>query len=357
MIKIFSAIAVVCLVSVVAFADCTLTFEKAKPDLVRGGCFFPINLIWNTLEKTQYWNGYLTNPGGSPNVAFLNWPTYGTGQCWGRTYCWPDFFLPQALPLPGTNTVLFEQRIRSYEIASISGPCNVIEDKFDTNVQTCYLTEEGNCGRLTLINKCYMYGGDWDFFSCSCSGCDVCGGSPIVVDVAGDGISLTGPTEGVDFDLNGNGTRDRLGWTKINSDDAWLALDRNGNGNIDSGAELFGDYTAQPTGPNKNGFLALAEFDKPANGGNSDGVIDIQDQVFIQLRLWQDSNHNGISDAGELHPLGALNVKALELEFKDSKRIDEFGNEFKYRAKVKDSKDGNVARWAWDVFLSTPIQQ
>lgn len=354
MIKIFSVIAVVCFVSVATFADCTLSYEKAKPDYLSGSCFFPVNLFWNDLEKTQYWNGYLTNTGGLPQVAFLNWPNSGTGQCWGKTYCWPDFFGPKVLYPPGTNTAIFEQRIKSYEVASLSGPCNVTSDQFDTNVQTCYLSE-ANCGSTTLINKCYMYGGDWDYFSCSCSGCDVCGGSPIVVDVKGDGIGLTNAAEGVDFDLNGNGTRDRLGWTTLNSDDAWLALDRNGNGNIDNGAELFGDFTAQPPGPNKNGFLALAEFDQPANGGNSDGIIDSKDQIFGALRLWQDSNHNGIADTGELHTLESLNVKALELEFKESKRVDEFGNEFRYRAKVKDAKDGNVARWAWDVFLSTPV--
>ena len=209
-----------------------------------------------------------------------------------------------------------------------------------------------DCGSLTFINKCFMYGGDYDFFSCTCSGCDACGGSPVVIDTKGDGIVLTTAAEGVDFDLNGNGTRDRLGWTRGNSDDAWLVLDRNGNGNIDSGAELFGDYTAQPPGPNKNGFLALAEFDQQSNGGNADGTIDRQDQVFSQLRLWQDANHNGVSDSGELHTLDSLNIKALELEFKDSKRVDEFGNEFRYRAKVRDSQDGKVARWAWDVFLA-----
>ena len=212
-----------------------------------------------------------------------------------------------------------------------------------------------NCGSLTFINKCFMYGGDYDFLSCTCSGCDSCGGSPIVIDVNGDGDALTTAAGGVDFDLNGNGTRDRLGWTKANSDDAWLALDRNGNGNIDNGSELFGDYTVQPPGPNKNGFIALAEFDKTENGGNADGAIDSQDSIFNQLRLWQDVNHNGVSDTGELRTLDSLNIKALELEFKDSKRVDEFGNEFRYKAKVKDSRDGNVARWAWDVFLSTPV--
>jgi hypothetical protein len=191
------------------------------------------------------------------------------------------------------------------------------------------------------------FGGEYEFLTCTCLGCDTCGGSPIVIDIAGDGIALTNPSDGVDFDLNGYGTRDRLGWTREGSDDAWLALDRDGNGSIDRGAELFGDFTAQPASSNKNGFLALAEFDN-----NRDGVIDSRDLVFESLRLWQDRNHNGISELDELHTLLELNVKALELDFKESKRVDEFGNEFKYRAKVKDTRDGTVGRWAWDVFLS-----
>jgi hypothetical protein len=194
------------------------------------------------------------------------------------------------------------------------------------------------------------FAGEYDFTTCTCLGCDTCGGSPVVIDVAGDGITLTDPAGGVEFDLNGNGTRDRLGWTRAGSDDAWLALDRDGNGTIDNGGELFGDFTAQPAAPNKNGFLALAEFDKAANGGNEDGLVDSRDSIFNSLRLWQDRNHNGISEPEELLTLASLNVLALELDFKESKRVDEYGNEFKYRAKIRDG--GSAGRWAWDVFLS-----
>ena len=210
----------------------------------------------------------------------------------------------------------------------------------------CCFSTTSSCS-ATAISKCFMLDGDFDFLTCRCIG-----GSPVIIDVNGDGIALTAAADGVDFDLNGNGTRERLGWTVADSDDAWLALDRNENGNIDNGSELFGSFSAQPIGPNKNGFLALAEFDKAANGGNGDGVINSADNVFERLRLWQDSNHNGLVDSGELHTLASQNIRELEFDFKESKHTDQFGNEFRYRAKVKDTQEGKVARWAWDVFLS-----
>jgi len=152
--------------------------------------------------------------------------------------------------------------------------------------------------------------------------------------------------------MGGDGHHEPIAWTSPGSDDAWLVLDRNDNGVIDSGKELFGNFTDQPHASTKrNGFVALAEFDRTDHGGNGDEVITSRDTVFSRLRFWQDVNHDGISQNVELYTLPSLGIAALDLKYKESKKQDRNGNRFALRTKVKDIHGAQAGRWAWDVTL------
>jgi hypothetical protein len=130
---------------------------------------------------------------------------------------------------------------------------------------------------------------------------------PIILDLDGDGLETVGLASNVYFDHDGDGVLTRTGWA--GKDDALLVWDRNGNGRIDTGAELFGDFTPLLNGTlAPNGFAALAALD-----ANGDGVIDASDPAFAELKLWRDADQNGATGAGELISLADAGILSLNL--------------------------------------------
>jgi len=177
------------------------------------------------------------------------------------------------------------------------------------------------------------------------SGCGGCGGlSPLVMDTRGDGFHLLGLEAGVRFDLLGTGRPVRMGW--IQADEAFLVWDRNGNGRVDDGQEMFGNVTRLRSGERAlNGYEVLKEYDD-----NRDGLLDARDALFSQLRRWMDSNGNGETDAGELLALHAVGIRAIELTYRESRRRDRHGNELRYRAQVYGDRP-TVIRFCYDVLF------
>jgi hypothetical protein len=187
---------------------------------------------------------------------------------------------------------------------------------------------------------------------CTFSGWQCIPGSPIIIDTKGEGFHLTDVAHGVKFALMPGQPPLPMAWTDPAFSNGFLVLDRNGDGMIDDGSELFGNLTPQPPSATPNGFLALAVFDQPENGGNGNGYIDPGDAIYGKLRVWIDANHNGISEPGELHTLKELGIVRIDLNYRLSRYTDQFGNRFRYVAKIWDEA-GRAHDLCYDVFLRT----
>jgi Ca2+-binding RTX toxin-like protein len=147
--------------------------------------------------------------------------------------------------------------------------------------------------------------------------------SPIVLDLDGDGIETTNVKDGAYFDHDGNGFAERTGWA--GADDGILVMDRDSNGSIDSGKELFGNETLLNDGTKaSNGFQALAELDD-----NADGKIDANDASWSQLKVWTDTDGDGYSTAEEMHTLDELGIASINTGYTNSTTVDTQGNEHK----------------------------
>ena len=168
--------------------------------------------------------------------------------------------------------------------------------------------------------------------------------SPIIINLEGGAYALSGADDPVMFDLDANGIPERITWTAAGTPLAFLALDRNGNGIIDDGSELFGNHTPLPSGAMAaNGFVALAAFD-----ANGDGVIDSADPVWPRLLLWVDANHDGVCQPEEVTRLATSGITALAYAARWTGRRDANGNVFRYEALYY---RGKLARPYCDIYF------
>jgi len=291
------------------------------------GIDFSIPSCYNAAHQAQFTSSECS-PFGTPAPGGCQFCQQGYGVC-----------EPGTLPCDGTEPCNDKgEQIKvtaNWEFDELCPPCN-------GNPPSC-------CNGLVMctpLQTCTPVGGN----NCACEQV-----SPVIVDTTGKGFHLTSADAGVWFDITGDGHPIKLAWTAADSGNAFLALDRNHNGKIDNGKELFGNFTDQPKSEDPNGFLALAEFDKPENGGNGDGIIDKRDAVFSRLLLWIDVNHDGVSQPKELHSLPELDVFSISLRYRDDRHLrDRYGNWFHYQAALNpDPRDGESrdGRVIYDVFF------
>ena len=169
--------------------------------------------------------------------------------------------------------------------------------------------------------------------------------SPIILDLDGDGVQTTGVKAGAYFDHAGDGFAEQTGW--VGGGDGLLVYDRNGNGLIDDGAELFGNNTLLADGTRAaNGFEALKELDD-----NLDGRVDAQDAAFVSLRVWKDVDGNGYISDGELLTLEEVGVQSIGTGYTSSTLVDANGNALKQTGSYTTTDGQNRA--ATDVWFRT----
>lgn len=157
--------------------------------------------------------------------------------------------------------------------------------------------------------------------------------SPLIISFSSVQMAVLSPAKGPFFDIDASGVMARNSWPSNGSQHLFLVNDKNQDGKVGSGEELFGDSTTGPDGKRSvNGFLALKKHD-----ANQDGAISASDgAIFNTLQLWGDENNNGISEATELHSLASMHVKSISHNYTDKAvRLDVFGTEAKETAVVE----------------------
>ncbi len=275
------------------------------------------------------------------------------------------------------------------------GSCNDPCTSLSCPDGACYDDSDCNSGYYCSDNCCTSSGGGGGGGGDGGDGGDPCGGcpdgyicegiyysylhdyiyecyyymDPVIVDLDGSGYTLSDAQHGVSFDFFGDGKPRKAAWPSAGSNVGWLVLDRDADGHIDNGFEMFSNLTPQPGRAAAHlGFKALALFDQPQYGGNADGWIDSRDAVYARLRVWVDKNHNGISEPAELLTLQTAGITAISTKYLKNNWTDSYGNQFQYKTQItrvsqgqgngKGQGDGGGRdQWIYDVvLLSAPLR-
>lgn len=278
---------------------------------------------------------------------FLPVGLYAPGQtvAFGTTSCWPataQASVTSCTQCPGSPQLACSQGSPKCTASGWSGCTN--------GGTACPLPPDWNCGPgFSLVCGPSGWTGQ-----CVGSTCGV--NCPLIVDLANEGFHLTGWQDDVDFPFTPGGMA-RIGWTDPAYQNGLLVLDRNGNGRIDDGAELFGNVTPQPPSREPNGFAALAVYDKEKNGGNENDFIDPGDEVFSRLMIWIDKNRDGVSQPEERKPVSEYGAFRIGLSYHRSPFVDDHGNEFRYRGSMWLRRDKKPVAGIYDVFLVSDMSR
>jgi hypothetical protein len=358
-VRALSALAIALLIGTTLYAQlpCGDCQPAVKPNFSPGSVFKVVldpglsqNEIDMTMKAIDAWNQWAYDQGlsGFISIGYNEWYTMVTvkedPQMANDPYTGATFnnstFEISINPLYGGRNDDFFAQIMIHEMghavgfADVGGNCQgktVMYGSINPG-QGPYVTS------LTDTDKCAMtynrqgdpdpnYGTDPGWQPADGWWCPTCS-DPLVLDLNGDGVNTTGSDDPVWFDLAGIGKRIHTTWTNARTEEAFLWVNLTGKHNrVEDGTELFGIGTTLPDGSKaKDGFEALAMYDRPDMGGNGDGVIDAQDWVFTRLRLWIDRNHDGVCDPTEVETLAQNGVEAILLTSIRSNVADAQGN-------------------------------
>ncbi len=303
----------------------------------------------------------------TPGLDIKSWPVYGTYSCpggaQGNLQAWPDplrasgeFVCASYIkwcqpvftdPIRGVDGEGPYALVSVIERSFVNGGCQVFRETAVKSHTNRIWSNENLC----VCNPCtqgYVQDcGDAGWISQDQCGCYTCVLTPIIFSIV-DGArpTLSSPENGVLFDTCGSGRRERIPWPEPANDAAWLVLDRNKNGFVDDGTELFGNSTALNDGNRAaNGYVALSELD-----ANHDGQIDATDPRYAELRAWIDANRNGWSEPGELHAMSEIGLTSFSTLAAESRQQDRWGNLYRLRSETT-WMSAPLQRFSYDVFL------